>query len=79
MLALALFEAGPRGRLSPTYDAWLASVRSALDAVALDRGVDAVGEALLRAVFGAWDQLTEVWRDTFTANGPAISRNSASA
>jgi hypothetical protein len=31
-----------------------------------------VGEDVIRAVFGAWDELPEVWRTVFTANGQAL-------
>jgi pimeloyl-ACP methyl ester carboxylesterase len=67
VLGLALLEAGPMG-LSAEYDAWFASLRAKVEAVE----VDAVGEAVLREVFGAWEELPQVWRDVFTGNGPAL-------
>ena len=67
VLGLALLEAGPMG-LSAEYDAWFASLRAKVEAVE----ADAVGEVVLREVFGAWEELPRVWRDVFTANGPAL-------
>jgi esterase len=69
--ALALLEPGPMG-LSPEYDEWFTSLRSTLERTVSDRGVEAVGEVVLRDVFGAWEELPEVWRAVFTANGPAL-------
>ncbi len=69
--ALALLEAGPMG-LSREYDVWFESLGETLEQVVAERGVDAVGEAVLREVFGAWEELPQVWRDVFTANGPAL-------
>jgi esterase len=71
VLGLALLEPGPMG-LSPEYDAWFAALEATLDDVVAERGVDAVGEAVLREVFGAWEQLPEAYRTVFTENGPAL-------
>ncbi|HSD10645.1 MAG TPA: alpha/beta fold hydrolase [Candidatus Binatia bacterium] len=67
VLGIALLEAGPMG-LSSEYDKWFVSVRAAAE----DVEPDAVGETVLRAVFGAWEELPEIWRDVFTRNGPAL-------
>jgi pimeloyl-ACP methyl ester carboxylesterase len=69
--ALVLLEAGPMG-LSAEYDAWFLSLAATLERVVVERGVDAVGETVLREVLGAWEELPEVFRDVFTANGPAL-------
>lgn len=69
--AVALLEAGPLG-LSPDYEEWFASIHASIEKVVAEHGVDRVGETLLREVFGAWEELAEVWRDVFTANGPAL-------
>ncbi len=71
VLGIALLEAGPMG-LSPEYDAWFESLAATLEQVVGERGVDAVGEAVVREVFGAWEELPEVWREVFTTNGPAL-------
>jgi pimeloyl-ACP methyl ester carboxylesterase len=71
VLGLALLEAGPIG-LSPEYDAWFEELRRSAEATAAERGTDAVGETLLRAVFGAWEELPETFREAFTANGKAL-------
>jgi pimeloyl-ACP methyl ester carboxylesterase len=71
VLGAALLEAGTKG-LAPEYDAWFASVAETVEQSAAERGVDAVGEDVIRAVFGAWDELPEVWRTVFTANGQAL-------
>jgi pimeloyl-ACP methyl ester carboxylesterase len=71
VLALALLEAGPMG-LSSEYDEWFTSLRETLDGLAAESRVDAVGEAVLREVFGAWEELPEAFRDVFTTNGPAL-------
>lgn len=71
VLGVALLEAGTEG-LSTEYDAWFASVAQTVEQAAGERGVDAVGEAVLREVFGAWDELPSVWREVFTANGQAL-------
>jgi pimeloyl-ACP methyl ester carboxylesterase len=68
---LVLLEAGPVG-LDATYDAWFWSLADAVEAAATERGVEAAGEALLRAVVGAWDELPETYREVFSGNGPAI-------
>jgi esterase len=54
--------------LSPEYDAWFTSVRSKAEAA----DAESVGETVLRDVFGAWDELPDVWRDVFTRNGPGL-------
>jgi esterase len=69
--ALALLEAGVMG-LSPDYDDWFASLHAIIEQVVAEHGVDRVGETVLREVFGAWEELPEVWRDVFNANGPAL-------
>jgi pimeloyl-ACP methyl ester carboxylesterase len=71
VLGLALLEAGPMG-LAPEYDEWFTSLREKLDRLAADDRVDAVGETVLREVLGAWEELPEVFREVFTANGPAL-------
>ena len=71
VLGLALLEAGPIG-LSPEYDAWFEELRRSIEATVSEHGVDAVGETLLRTVFGAWEELPEVFREIFTANGQAL-------
>jgi pimeloyl-ACP methyl ester carboxylesterase len=71
VLALALLEAGPIG-LSPEYDAWFAELRRRVEATVAARGTDAVGETVLRAVFGAWDELPHAFREVFSANGQAL-------
>jgi pimeloyl-ACP methyl ester carboxylesterase len=67
LLGLALLEAGPSG-LSPEYDAWFASILARAE----DVEPSAVGEIVLREVFGAWEELPDAWRDVFTRNGPAL-------
>ncbi len=67
VLGVALLEAGPMG-LSREYDAWFTTVRSKAEGVE----PNAVGEVVLRDVFGAWEELPDVWRDVFTRNGPAL-------
>jgi pimeloyl-ACP methyl ester carboxylesterase len=67
VLGIALLEAGPMG-LSPEYDEWFESVHEKIEEVR----VDAVGETVLRDVFGAWEELPQIWRDVFTSNGQAL-------
>lgn len=67
VLGIALLEAGPMG-LSASYDEWFRSLRAKAEAV----DTEAVGELVLRDVFGAWEELPEVWREVFTANGPVL-------
>jgi pimeloyl-ACP methyl ester carboxylesterase len=67
VIGVALLEAGPLG-LSPEYDDWFAAVLHTAEGAA----TDAIGEAVLRAVFGAWDELPGTWREVFSANGPAL-------
>ncbi|MGH3135256.1 MAG: alpha/beta fold hydrolase [Gaiellaceae bacterium] len=71
VLALALLEAGPMG-LAPEYDAWFTSVYAKLEELAGAGRIDAIGEAVLRDVFGAWEELPEAYREIFTANGAAL-------
>jgi esterase len=71
VLGLALLEAGPVG-LAAEYDAWFEELLRTLEATVAERGVDAVGEALLRSVFGAWEELPAAFRDIFTANGQSL-------
>jgi pimeloyl-ACP methyl ester carboxylesterase len=71
VLGLALLEAGPIG-LSPEYDAWFEELRRSVETTAAERGIERVGESLLRAVFGAWEELPEAFREVFTANGQAL-------
>jgi pimeloyl-ACP methyl ester carboxylesterase len=68
---LALLEAGPLG-LAPEYDAWFDSLRTRLDELAATGRVDAVGETVVRDVFGAWEELPADVRKVFTENGPAL-------
>jgi pimeloyl-ACP methyl ester carboxylesterase len=67
VLGVALLEAGPLG-LDPGYDAWFESLCARAEGVPADR----VGEAVMREVFGAWEELPDAWREIFTANGPAL-------
>lgn len=69
--ALALLEAGATG-LSPDYDAWFASLYTTIEEDVAEHGVEHVGETVLREVFGAWDELPDVWRDVFTTNSAAL-------
>ena len=69
--ALALLEAGPM-ELSPEYDAWFVSLRAGLDELAAAGRVEAVGEAVLREVVGAWEELPAELREIFTENGQAL-------
>ncbi len=70
-LGIALLEAGPRG-LDDEYDCWFASLLDASERAAAEHGAPAVGEVVLRDVFGAWEELPEVWRDVFSGNGRAL-------
>jgi len=67
VIGIALLEAGPLG-LDAGYDAWFAHVRAAAEGAPPER----VGEAVMREVFGAWEELPDTWRDIFTSNGPAL-------
>jgi pimeloyl-ACP methyl ester carboxylesterase len=69
--AVALLEAGSYG-FSPEYDRWFATLHETIERAVIERGPDAVGEITLREVFGAWDELPQVWRDVFKTNGPAL-------
>jgi len=71
VLGLALLEAGPTG-LSLEYDAWFEDLRRDIGVAYAERGAGAVGEAVLRAVFGGWEELPETFREVFTANGQAL-------
>ena len=67
VLGIALLEAGPLG-LSTAYDAWFGSLRRRLE----ESHVDAVGETVVRSVFGTWEELPQIWRDVFSTNGQAL-------
>jgi pimeloyl-ACP methyl ester carboxylesterase len=67
VVGIALLEAGPMG-LSPEYDAWFSALRDQAEAVE----PEAVGEVVMRDVFGAWEELPSTWRDVFSRNGPAL-------
>jgi esterase len=69
--AIVLLEASPAG-LSAEADAWGASISASMERAAAERGIDAVGETLIREVLGEWEGLPEQLREMFTANGPAI-------
>jgi pimeloyl-ACP methyl ester carboxylesterase len=71
VLAVALLEAGTKG-LSTEYDEWYESLAGKLEQVVAERGVDAVGEVVIRDIFGAWEELPDVWRDVFTTNSQAL-------
>lgn len=71
VLGVALLEAGSKG-LSPEYDEWFAALAETVAQTAAEQGADAVGEVVIRQVFGAWEELPDVWRDVFTVNGPAL-------
>jgi esterase len=71
VLGVALLEAGTR-QLSTEYDEWFDALANTVEQVAAERGVDAVGEVVLRDVFGAWEELAPVWRHVFTVNSPAL-------
>jgi len=67
VLGIALLEAGPLD-LDAGYDAWFDQLRETAEIAPPDR----VGEAVMRAVFGAWEELPYEWRNLFTANGAAL-------
>jgi esterase len=67
VLAVALLEAGPMG-LVPEYDAWFELLESTAEGAPPER----VGEAVMREVFGAWEELPDDWQAVFTANGQAL-------
>jgi pimeloyl-ACP methyl ester carboxylesterase len=67
VLGVALLEAGPMG-LSDEYDDWFTSVRTKVE----DVHPDAIGETMIREVFGAWEELPQGFRDVFRENGPAL-------
>jgi esterase len=67
VLGVALLEAGPMG-LVPSYDAWFGDILASAESVEPSR----VGEAVMREVFGAWEELPDEWREIFTTNGPAL-------
>jgi pimeloyl-ACP methyl ester carboxylesterase len=70
--ALILLEGAPL-RLAPEAERWEAALAQRVLAAAA-RGIDTVGEALLREVLGdgVWEQFPAQMKDLFTANGPAI-------
>jgi len=71
VLGLALLEGGPEG-LSLEADAWFASLRDRLEALAAAGRVEEAGEVVIRDVLGAWEELPEAFRETFTNNSPAL-------
>jgi esterase len=71
VLGVALLEAGSKG-LSTEYDEWFSSLAADVERASAEEGVDAVGETVIRSVFGAWEELPEVWREVFTVNGAAL-------
>ena len=71
VLGVALLEAGSSG-LSPEYDEWFSSLSALIEQVDREQGVGAVGETVVREVFGAWEELPRPFRDVFAANGPAL-------
>jgi esterase len=70
-LGIALLEAAVMN-LEPGYDEWFIALRSTVERAVTERGVEAVAEAVLREVFGAWEELPAAYRDVFTANAPAL-------
>jgi pimeloyl-ACP methyl ester carboxylesterase len=71
VLGAALLEAGSKG-LSPEYDEWFESLAETVVLAAAEQGPEAIGEVVIREIFGAWEELPDVWRDVFTVNGPAL-------
>jgi pimeloyl-ACP methyl ester carboxylesterase len=71
VIGLALLEAGPMG-LSAEYDEWFASLAERVERAAETHGDDAIGELVVREVFGAWEELPAALRDVFTANSAAL-------
>jgi pimeloyl-ACP methyl ester carboxylesterase len=71
VLGVALLEAGSRG-LSREYDDWFDRMAQTAEQAAAERGAESVGEVVLREVFGAWEELPDVWRDVFGGNGPVL-------
>ncbi len=67
VLGVAALEAGPLD-LDAGYDAWFEALRATAESAPAGR----VGEAVMREVFGAWEELPGEWREIFTTNGPAI-------
>ena len=67
VLGVAALEAGPMG-LDPDYDAWFDALRATAETAPTGR----VGEAVMREIFGAWEELPDTWREIFTANGAAL-------
>jgi pimeloyl-ACP methyl ester carboxylesterase len=67
VLAIALLEAGPLG-LVADYDAWFDELLALAEGAPGDR----VGEAVMREVLGAWEELPGQWQAVFTSNGPAL-------
>lgn len=68
---VAALEAGPMG-LAPEWDEWFLSLAATLERTVSERGIEAIGETVLREVFGVWEELPRVWREVFTANGQAL-------
>lgn len=71
--ALVLLEAPPKGPDSEV-DAWLERLTVHVLEIAGTKGVEAVGEAFIRAVLGddAWEGLPAEWQRVFVENGQAI-------
>jgi hypothetical protein len=69
--AVVLLEAVPFG-VSAEFDAWARSLTQKLDEAVAERGVEAVGETMIREVLGEWEGMPAELRDVFTANGAAI-------
>ncbi len=69
--ALVLLEAGPVG-LFAEYDAWVDATIEKVERASSERGIDAVGETLIREVLGEWEELPGELRELISANGPAI-------
>lgn len=69
--ALVLLEAVPFG-LSAEFDEWAEDLTGKLEAVAVERGIAAVGEAMIREALGDWEGLPAELRELFTTNSAAI-------
>lgn len=67
VLGVAALEAGPLG-LDAAYDAWFDALRETAESVP----AEGIGEAVMREVFGAWEELPDSWREIFTTNGAAL-------
>ncbi|HLF00200.1 MAG TPA: alpha/beta hydrolase [Gaiellaceae bacterium] len=69
--SLVLLEAVPFG-LSDEMDRWADALTATLEEAAAERGIDAVGEAMMREALGDWEGLPAELRELFTANSGAI-------